>query len=234
MSNDFGAASRATSVVDIESLRAALEEVSVADDVASMVRYLKDQFPMIGVRTAARREAAKPFMRLGKGLDNDDVLAVARACWEEPEREFHYVGADWLRRWVKALDESAIEEMEWFITTHAWWDTVDTLATRVVGPLVAASPGLAAVMDQWIDDDDIWLARTALLYQLNYGEETDVDRLFRYCLKRADHTDFFIRKAIGWALRQQARQTPDRVAAFVADHEERFSGLTRREALKHL
>ena len=91
---------------------------------------------------------------------------------------------------------------------------------------------LATATDRWIGGDDIWLARSAILHQLRWGADTDADRLFEYSLRRAGDTEFFIRKAIGWALRQYARTDPDAVRAFVERHE--FSGLTRREALKHL
>ena len=89
-------------------------------------------------------------------------------------------------------------------------------------------------MDDWIESDDIWIARTAILHQLMYRERTDVNRLFTYCEMRMDDTDFFMRKAIGWALRQYARINPEAVVSFVKQHEQDLAGLTKREALKHL
>ena len=144
------------------------------------------------------------------------------------------MGADALRKHVKLLDAGHLAPLEELITTKSWWDTVDSLAAHTVGPLIAANPELAPVMDDWIVDDDIWLARTAIIYQLSYKERTDADRLFRYADQRAADTEFFIRKAIGWALRQYGRVDPDAVRAFVASREETLSGLTKREALKRL
>jgi 3-methyladenine DNA glycosylase AlkD len=109
---------------------------------------------------------------------------------------------------------------------------VDALAARVIGPIVARHPAAVSTMDAWLADDDMWLARTAILYQLTYAERTDADRLFRYCLARAGHRDFFIRKAIGWALRQYAKTDPAAVRSFVTAHASQLSPLSRREALK--
>ena len=104
------------------------------------------------------------------------------------------------------------------MTTKPWWDTVDALAARVVGPLVARHPELVAAMDEWAVDDDMWVVRTALLHQLIYKEATDAERLFDYCSRQAGHTDFFMRKAIGWALREYAKTDPAAVRAFVHAH----------------
>jgi 3-methyladenine DNA glycosylase AlkD len=120
------------------------------------------------------------------------------------------------------------------ISTKSWWDTVDALAAGVVGSLVRRHPELRSTMDEWLAGDDLWLTRTAILHQLNHREATDAAWLFAACAARADHRDFFIRKAIGWALRQYARTDPDAVRAFVAAHRDRLSGLSVREALRHL
>jgi 3-methyladenine DNA glycosylase AlkD len=120
------------------------------------------------------------------------------------------------------------------LTTKSWWDTVDPLATRFVGDLAAAHPRLRVDLDAWSTDDNLWLVRTALLYQLHYGPRTDTDRLFGYCSRQAGHPDFFVRKAIGWALRQYARTDPGAVRQFIAQHRDRLSPLSVREAGKHL
>lgn len=120
------------------------------------------------------------------------------------------------------------------ITTVSWWDTVDALAAHVVGGLVAADPKLTADMDAWIVDDDLWVARTALLHQLRYKDHTDTRRLFAYCLRQSGHTDFFIRKAIGWCLREYAKTDPEAVREFLARERGRFAPLSVREALKNI
>ncbi len=124
--------------------------------------------------------------------------------------------------------------MRELITTKSWWDTVDTLAAHTVGPLVAAHPELADTMDAWVGDENMWLSRTAILHQLRYKERTDAERLFRYCTARAGHKDFFIRKAVGWALREYAYTDPDGVRAYISEHRDNLSPLSVREASKHL
>jgi 3-methyladenine DNA glycosylase AlkD len=145
-----------------------------------------------------------------------------------------YVAADALRKHHRALEAAHLARLKGLIVDKSWWDTVDSLATHSVGPLVSRNPELATVMDDWIGSDDIWLARTAILHQLSFKGSTDADRLFAYADRRAADTEFFIRKAIGWALRQYARTDPDAVRSFVASRESRLSNLTKREALKHL
>ena len=118
------------------------------------------------------------------------------------------------------------------ITTKSWWDTVDELADHVVGAIVHAHPSQRAVMDRWLVDDDFWLARTAILHQLDWKDDTDADWLFAACVRRAGDKEFFIRKAIGWALRSYSYVDPVAVERFVTDHAGELSGLSRREGLK--
>ncbi len=120
------------------------------------------------------------------------------------------------------------------VTTVPWWDTVDLLAAHVVGALVAADPALGAAMDAWAGDDDLWLVRAALLHQLRHKERTDAGRLFAHCLRQASHEDFFVRKAIGWALREYARTDAAAVRDFLAREGHRFAPLSVREALRNI
>ena len=219
---------------DLEALRTDLVASADPEKVEGMTWYMKGKFTFLGVQTKARRAASKPLLAAAKHADPDDLIALAVALWEQPEREFHYVGMDALRAGADRLRASDLDTVRSLIVATPWWDTVDSLAAWTVGPMVAAHPELVAEMDRWIELDDIWLARTAILHQLGYKERTDEDRLFRYALRRAGDTDFFIRKGIGWALRQYARVAPDAVRSFVRENEDRFSGLTRREAMKHL
>jgi 3-methyladenine DNA glycosylase AlkD len=120
------------------------------------------------------------------------------------------------------------------IVTHSWWDTVDALASHSVGPLVRRQPELARELDDWSVSENLWLRRTALIYQLGYKERTDAARLFAYVDRMAHEKEFFIRKAIGWALRQYARTAPAEVKAFLLPRRQKLSGLSWREATKHL
>ncbi|MEZ5409192.1 MAG: DNA alkylation repair protein [Acidimicrobiales bacterium] len=219
----------------VADLRAALEQAAVPDQAEPMTAYMKHQFDFLGVPAPARRAAQKPTLDVLAAATGDELVAFARACWaDHGARELQYAAADALRRHNKALDAGHLPALAELITTRPWWDTVDALATHAVGPLVARHPELSAVMDSWVEGDDLWLARTAILHQLLWKERTDAARLFAYADRRATDPDFFIRKALGWALRQYARTDPEAVRAYVESRIDRLSPLTQREALKRI
>ncbi|MFF9476010.1 DNA alkylation repair protein [Streptomyces roseolus] len=199
-----------------------------------MVAYMKGVAPFLGIRSPERRALSRAVLDGTPRPAEDDCAAVALRCFALPEREYHYFAVDYLRRHVKRCSSGFLPVARRLVTTVSWWDTVDHLAAHVVGGLVAADPALGSEMDRWIDDADPWIARTALLHQLRFKEATDADRLFAYCLRRAADTDFFLRKAIGWSLREYARTAPGEVRAFVDGHRPLLSPLSVREALKHL
>ncbi|MYT75735.1 MULTISPECIES: DNA alkylation repair protein [unclassified Streptomyces] len=201
---------------------------------ARMRAYMKDVAPFLGLPSPERRELSRTVLRGTPSPDETALTALALRCWALPEREYAYFAVDCLRRHVRLLSPDFLPVARQLITTVPWWDTVDHLAAYVVGGLVAADPRLTAAMDAWVEDDDLWVARTALLHQLRYRGATDADRLFAYCLRRAGHPNFFIRKAIGWALREYAKTDADAVRAFVAAHRDVLAPLSVREALKNV
>ncbi|MEU8846426.1 DNA alkylation repair protein [Streptomyces sp. NPDC048564] len=196
--------------------------------------YMKDVAPFLGIPTPERRALSRSVLKGTPRPDEADCTAIALRCWELPEREYHYFAVDYLRRHVGRCSSGFLPVTRHLITTVSWWDTVDALAAHVVGGLVAADPKLTADMDAWIVDDDLWAARTALLHQLRYKDHTDTRRLFAYCLCQSGHTDFFIRKAIGWCLREYAKTDPEAVREFLARERGRFAPLSVREALKNI
>ncbi len=218
----------------VERLTGALEPLTDPEAAFAMAAYMKDHFPYLGIKAGDRRQVQKPLLDELKGADAATLLAFAEACWAQPEREYQYVACDTIRKHVAVLGADDLGAVRRLIETKSWWDTVDSLAVHTVGSLVAAHPELADDMDRWIDDDDIWVARTAILHQLMYKDRTDDERLFAYCDARAADTEFFVRKALGWALRQYARTDPEAVRVYVETNEELLSGLTKREALKHI
>jgi 3-methyladenine DNA glycosylase AlkD len=201
---------------------------------AAMRAYMRDQFPYAGLPAPALRRVERDVFAGLPAPSAADLRKVALACWSRDEREYQYVACDYLRKHVRAADASFIDVTRTLITTKPWWDTVDALATRFVGDLVRRHPSLVATMDAWSQEPDMWLVRTAILHQLHYGTATDTSRLFTYCARQAGHTDFFVRKAIGWALRHYARTDPAAVREFVAANAARLSPLSVREATKHL
>ncbi|MFJ8013558.1 DNA alkylation repair protein [Streptomyces sp. NPDC096339] len=218
----------------LERLTGAYAQAADPVRAATMTAYMKDVAPFLGIPTPLRRELSKAVTKGTPGPSESDCAALALGCWRLPEREYHYFAVDYLRRNVSRCSSGFLPVVRHLIVTVPWWDTVDLLAAHTVGPLVAADPSLAAVMDEWIGDEDIWLARTALLHQLRHKDATDAERLFAYCRRRAGHPDFFLRKAIGWALREYAKTDPAAVRAFVEAERGSLSPLSVREALKNL
>jgi 3-methyladenine DNA glycosylase AlkD len=218
----------------VDDVHRRLVQVAVTADAAPMARYMKDRFAFLGVRAPARRAATRPVIRESTGWPIDEVVAVAEGLRERPERECHYVASDLLAHHASRLRASDLAAMRRLVVEDAWWDTVDALASPTIGRMVLDHPEVAAAMDDWVDDDDLWLRRVALLHQLRFGDLTDADRLFRYCSRRGTDPEFFVRKAIGWALRQYARTDPIAVRAFVDDHRDGLAPLSVREATRHL
>jgi 3-methyladenine DNA glycosylase AlkD len=200
-----------------------------------MKAYMLGQFEFLGVRAGPRREALKALSKFTGTADG--LLELADALWRLPEREFRYAAIDLLSKHHKKLDMSALPRLLALVQTDAWWDTVDGLAAVVSDLLLhalASQPEVQNCMDDCLLHHHLWVRRVAMLHQLGWKERTDTHRLYRYALTLAPENDFFIRKAIGWALRDHARTQPDAVRAFLLQHEEVLSGLTRREAGKHL
>ncbi|MCX4910587.1 DNA alkylation repair protein [Streptomyces sp. NBC_00878] len=218
----------------LERLTATYAAAADPERAASMRAYMKDIAPFLGLTTPDRRRLSHTVLDRTPRPDEADCTAVALRCWRLPEREYQYFAVDYLRRHVRRLSSGFLPVARQLVSTVPWWDTVDALAAHVVGGLVAADPKLRTDMDRWIEDDDLWVARTALLHQLRHKDATDTERLFAYCVRQSGHPDFFIRKAIGWCLREYAHTDPRAVRDFVADERGRLSPLSVREALKNI
>ena len=219
----------------LASIESALRAQADPEQAVPMRAYMLNQFEFLGIRAGPRREALKALPKFTG--DPDELLALVAALWRLPEREFRYAAVDLLAKHHKRLDLAALPRIVQWVQTDAWWDTVDGLA-GVVGDIVLKAKSRDAdaqsVMDAWLVHPNLWVRRVAMLHQLGWREHTDQERLFRYALTLAGETDFFIRKAMGWALRDHARTEPDAVRQFLSQHAEQLSGLTRREAGKHL
>ena len=195
--------------------------------------YMRNQFDFIGIRTPIRRKLTKQFLADFGMPTKEDLADVILALWELPEREYQKAALDILEAVKKTLTP---EDMPWLsslIVKKSWWDTVDELSPHIMGHMFKAYPELIPqYADQWIKDNNFWLQRAAILYQLKFKNVTDEDRLFRYILYRADSDEFFVQKAIGWVLREYAKTNPTVVREFVTSNE--LKPLSKREALKNL
>jgi 3-methyladenine DNA glycosylase AlkD len=176
------------------------------------------------------------FLRDAAPADRAGWEAGAEVLWAGPERELRYAAIDWVKGFRgRFLRLDAVPLLERLIRDAAWWDLVDDLAANAVGPIVLKErEAMRPVLERWIADPDLWIRRSALLAQLKHREATDTAQLFDFCLRQADDRSFWIRKAIGWALRQHAHTDPEGVRTFLAERGARLSGLSRREAEKHL
>lgn len=127
-----------------------------------------------------------------------------------------------------------LETFERMLRQKAWWDTVDLISSKLVGLLLQKFPELVRRMENWIQDDFLWIRRCALIFQLSYKAATDEAMLFRFCMLRMHEEGFFIRKAIGWALRQYSKTNPDAVRRFIAENDDGLSNLSKREGSKYV
>ncbi|MFN0152939.1 MAG: DNA alkylation repair protein [Gaiella sp.] len=198
---------------------------------AEMSAYMRGLFPFFGIRSPLRRELQRAALSALVKPTADDVLDIADACWARDERELQYAAADLIRRHDRRLGASHLPRLKRLITTKSWWDTVDGLAPAV-GAVVRREPIARQSMNEWLEADDIWLIRVAILHQERWKGDTDAGWLFAACVRHAGHPDFFIRKAIGWALRSYAHTAPEAVRDFLRSDGAHLAPLSRREAEK--
>lgn len=216
-------------------IRTCLKAQADSTRAADMSAYMKNRFAFFGIPTPKRRRAVKPLLaEISRTPDEAWLLGVAETLWSFDERECQYVAVDLLVHHADRLDAAHEGQVARLIRTKSWWDTVDALATHVYGNLAQRSPALLPVLRAYAEHEDLWLRRVAILYQLHYDADTDCTRLAEALEANLNHPDFFIRKAMGWALRQYARTDPDWVRTWLKRHERRLAALTVREASKHL
>ena len=198
----------------------------------SMSKYMQDKFRFLGVRGATRTEIYKkyfPDARKTKTIDWDFV----ENCWNKEEREFQYAVVYYLKAMQKFLKREDISRLKYLIVTKSWWDTVDLLA-KVVGSLIIRIEGYDQIMLEWSKDSNIWLRRVAILYQLSLKDKVDKQVLDEILVNNLGDSEFFINKAIGWALRDYSKYNPEWVREFIKKNKENMANLSIREASKYI
>ena len=198
----------------------------------SMSKYMQDKFRFLGVRGATRTEIYKkyfPDARKTKTIDWDFV----ENCWNKEEREFQYVVVYYLKAMQKFLKREDISKLKYLIVTKSWWDTVDLLA-KVIGSLVIRIEGYDKIMLEWSKDSNIWLRRVAILYQLSLKDKVDEIILDKILVNNLGDNEFFINKAVGWALRDYSKFNPEWVREFIKKNKDNMANLSIREASKYI
>ncbi|WP_222850980.1 DNA alkylation repair protein [Phytoactinopolyspora mesophila] len=223
----------------VADIRAALRAAADPIKAGPMQAYMKSEMPFLGVQKPTRARALRPALQANLLGCRTDWEAAIRELWDDAAyREERYAATDVAQaraytEWSR--DPASLPLYDHLIVTGAWWDHVDDIAIRLVGRVLRHDPvATAPLIRAWSRDSDRWRRRTSVICQIGSGEEIDVELLRECVLANIDDPDFFLRKGIGWALRQHAKLDPAWVRTFVSIHHDQLSPLSRREALKNI
>jgi 3-methyladenine DNA glycosylase AlkD len=193
--------------------------------------YMRNQFEFYGIKTTERREIQKPFLIKEFLPKKDELDKIVIFLWEKPQRDYQYLSQELAYKYVKHLEKKDIELYEYMVTHKSWWDTVDFIAAKLMGEYFMKFPEQRAIcVKKWIDSNNIWLQRCALLFQLKYKENLDTALLDYIINSLLGSKEFFINKAIGWILREYSKTNPNWVMEFA--HKTALSNLSKKEALR--
>ncbi len=217
--------------MDVEELVKELKAVANPDDAVAMKAYMKNKFEFLGVKTPARRKLTKAFFKPQTDLVID--WNFINEAWNYPYRELQYTALDYLEIRKKLLTPSDLPNLKKLAQTKSWWDTIDFL-DRLVGSIIARFPETKEIILAWSCDEDIWLRRLAIDHQLLRKKETDTELLEKILVNNLGQAEFFINKAIGWALRDYSKTNPDWVRDFIERYRAEMAALSIREGSKYL
>lgn len=218
------------------AIEATLRAAGTPERAAQEKRYLRSSLEHLGATVPAIRKAAAAALRATQALDHDGLVAVVELLWARGVFECRRAAVELLEMNAGRLVAADVQLLERLLRDARTWALVDTLAARVAGPLLMRVRGAGGIIDRWARDADFWLRRSALLLHLMPLREGrgSFERFARHADAMLEDTEFFVRKAIGWVLRDASRRDPDRVAAWLLPRAARASGVTLREAVKHL
>ena len=215
----------------VKAITEALRDLADADNAFKMRKYMRDKYPFLGVNKPERQEVFKHLYKLHGS--SQDWFDISSELFAMPEREFQYVAMEYVKMSKKSWDSRLPALCEQWIGEESWWDVVDFLAPQILGPYFLQFPAERDVwIQRWMNSGNFWLQRFCLVFSLGYKDKTDVVLLAKNIQVLSSSKEFFIQKAIGWALRQYARTDPDWVREFVANNA--LAPLSKREALKHV
>jgi 3-methyladenine DNA glycosylase AlkD len=203
------------------------------ENAGPMERYMKNHFPFLGIKKPLRAQLEKQFFKETRILKEQFQQDFVWTLWQKEEREYQYTALVYLEKSSKKLQKADLPFMEQLIRTKSWWDSVDAIAPKPVGGIAARyHEVIKESIDGWAVNEYMWLRRAAILFQLKYKRQTDEELLYRYIVQNADSKDFFIQKAIGWALREYSKTNPASVKKFIAGTQ--LAPLSVREGSKYL
>jgi 3-methyladenine DNA glycosylase AlkD len=215
----------------VKAITEALRDLADADNAFKMRKYMRDKYPFLGVNKPERQEVFKHLYKLHGS--SQDWFDISSELFAMPEREFQYVAMEYVKQAKKSWDTRLPALFEQWVGEESWWDVVDFLAPQILGPYFLQFPAERDVwIQRWMNSGNFWLQRFCLVFSLGYKDKTDAVLLAKNIQALSSSKEFFIQKAIGWALRQYARTDPDWVREFVANNA--LAPLSKREALKHV
>ena len=218
--------------MDAAQLFQLFEENRNEERARQMSAYMRNLFPFLGIQTPKRRELSREFLKEARKKQAIDWEFVKR-CWAKEEREYQYLALDYLKRmekWLTARDTVKLKELA---LDKSWWDTVDVI-DKLIGNIALNHPKINEKLLEWSVADNIWLRRIAINHQRGRKEKTDTQLLEKVIVNNLGQTEFFIQKAIGWALREYSKTDPEWVRRFIKKHEGKMAPLSIREASKYL
>ena len=202
------------------------------EQARQMSKYMLNKFEYIGIKTPERRKIFKNFFKEYKNEEKIDWEFVNK-CWENRYREFQYVAADYLKDKKDKLTIDDIPKLKQFILKKSWWDTIDNL-DMTIGALALKDSNVNKILLEWSLDENIWLRRIAIDHQLLRKEKTNTELLEKILKNNLGQAEFFINKAIGWALRDYSKTNPEWVKNFIEKNKEKMAKLSIKEASKYL
>lgn len=218
----------------IEFIIIDVQAASDSSRAPKMEDYMKNLFPFSGLDATKRKAIVSKVKQNYKITTGDQLTAIVLSLWQLEQREYQYIGADLLNTYRKKLTSAHLEIIEDLIITKSWWDTVDSLASNVVGYILSTDNKLKEEWAyKWISSENMWLNRTAIIFQLKYRDKVGIEILMAAILTHDHSKEFFIRKAQGWALREYSKVNPIWVLSFIESNPQ-LSGLTVREGSKYL
>jgi 3-methyladenine DNA glycosylase AlkD len=195
--------------------------------------YMRNISDFYGLDSPLRRQLLKEFLKENGYPGRSKLDELVHYAWDQPQREWQYVAMEITKRIAWKGDPALLELSAFMITHKSWWDTVDYISPNIVGSILKQHPGIIpSLVEDWMNTGNLWLQRACLLFQLKYRNDTDSALLFRLCEELSGHKDFFIRKAIGWSLREYSKRYPKDVFDFVKTHV--LSPLSQREAIRRI